>query len=171
MSLPRTARLIGGRAWYSLSGYNPINSVLKTSWRKDFAAHWLDLLGRTDFLIHFQRDVATSRLTAEAWNIANGNRYFEATRPLSAGGVANDGDEIAIGDLKISLAYMRLYDSVIATCKLWRHFILSNTQGRHFVAVGASRILFSHVEARLLLARCNCHQNACFLTPQSISCS
>jgi hypothetical protein len=106
-------QLVFGSRSYALR-IAPANAVLLTSWRDNSAVCQVDLPGRTDVLFRFQRDAANSRLTAEAWNAADGSGYFQAICPLSVVGVANDGDsEIGVGDLKGSLAYLRLYHSVV----------------------------------------------------------
>jgi hypothetical protein len=103
--------IFGSRSFSLRMG--PDNAVLLTSWRDDSAACQLYLPGRSDVLFRFQRDAANSRLLAEAWN-AGGGGYFQATCPLRTVGVANDGDsDIAVGSLEGSLAYLRVYHSLV----------------------------------------------------------
>ena len=107
-------QLIFGSRSYALR-MAPGNVVLLTSWPDGSAACGLEVRGRSDVVFRFQRDAAHTRLTAEAWNAADGGGYFQTTCPLSTVGVANDGDsDIAAGSLKGSLAYLRFYHSIVA---------------------------------------------------------
>ncbi len=75
----------------------------------------LDLRGRPDLIVRFQRDKANSRMTLEAWN-TDGTGYVYATNTLSSIKTANiAGTPMTFGAPATStdLAYLRMYSSVL----------------------------------------------------------
>jgi hypothetical protein len=76
----------------------------------------LDLTGRTDVLVRFQRDQVNNRLTLEVWNSSDGSGYIYVSYPLVAFNSVNvAGTPMAFGAPTTStdLAYLRLYSTVL----------------------------------------------------------
>jgi len=81
-----------------------------------FVSDNLDLKGRTDVVVRFQRDHANNRLTLEAWNTSDSSGYVAATLPLTAFNTANvAGTTVAFGapSTSTNLSYLRLYSTVL----------------------------------------------------------
>ncbi len=76
----------------------------------------IDLTGRSDVLVRFQRDQANNRLTMEVWNASDGGGYFYGVVPLPAFNTVNvAGTPMAFGAPTTStdLAYLRLYSTIL----------------------------------------------------------
>ncbi|MGH9453235.1 MAG: PKD domain-containing protein [Terriglobia bacterium] len=92
----------------------PNNYALITSWADKSLACSVSFTGRTDLILRFQRDAANSRLTAEAWNAVDGSGYLQAACPISTPGTPNNaGSTASLGGFKGSLAYVRIYSTVV----------------------------------------------------------
>jgi hypothetical protein len=75
----------------------------------------VDLAGRSDVVVRFQRDKANTRLSLEVWN-ADGTGYAYALRQMAGVATANiAGTPITFGAATTTtdLAYLRLYSSVL----------------------------------------------------------
>jgi hypothetical protein len=76
----------------------------------------LDLTGRTDVLVRFQRDQVNDRITLEVWNAVDGGGYIYVVYPLAAFNPVNvAGTPMAFGAPTTStdLAYLRMYSTVV----------------------------------------------------------
>jgi hypothetical protein len=76
----------------------------------------IDLNGRTDVLVRFQRDQVNNRLTMEVWNASDGAGYSYVEAPLSVFNTQNvAGTAMAFGAPSTStdLAYLRMYSTVL----------------------------------------------------------
>ena len=81
----------------------------------NYAGTFIDLKGRTDVIVRFQRDKENSRLTLEVWN-SDGTGYTYVKTPLTSVQTANvAGTPIKFGapTTTTDLAYLRMYSSVL----------------------------------------------------------
>jgi hypothetical protein len=109
--------LIFGTNSYSIR-LGPSNTALITSWKDKSFACSVIFPDRADRILRFQRDAANKRLTVEAWNASDGGGYLQASCGVDSGHTSTErpndaGSAVSIGGFKGSLAYIRVYSSVV----------------------------------------------------------